>query len=197
MIRFVSVCVIIAGLLFSVIDTNASEITGIGYRIEQLRAQIESQIEKIRAAREQADSTVAVGQVRAVEQLVRSEEDLSRQIESLQQFRDQLRDQMRESQAEVHQVAKDWNSLFRQAFADIDAQLLETRGMLNRVNDVKRQVATDCAQDNSCGTAGQTVAPLIETTAAQRESVVSPASYVPEPPAPPPAPAVPPLATGG
>lgn len=190
-----NLCVIIVCFLLSVWYANASEIASIGYRIEQLRTQIESQIEKIRAAREQADSTMAVEQVRVVEQLVRSEEDLTRQIEALQQFREHLRDQMRESQAEVKQVAKDWNTLFGKAFAEIDEQIVATRNMLKRVSAVKEQITGDCLE-GSCREKKEPPSSPTETTGATKRQGLRArtSNYIPPPP--PPAPQAP-VAGGG
>jgi predicted nuclease with TOPRIM domain len=108
-----------------------------------MKQDLQIQVERIRRARETASSEMTLARIRIAEQLRRSEEDLSRQIESLERFREQMADQKGETDQAVVRMQKDWKQFIQQAFSDLDSQLRETNGLITQMEALRDRFDVD------------------------------------------------------
>jgi hypothetical protein len=139
---------LLLSLILAVIATastaaQASETIGIDSTISQMKQDLQIQVERIRRARETASSQMTLARIRIAEQLRRSEEDLSRQIESLERFREQMADQKGETDQAVVRMQKDWKQFIQQAFSDLDSQLRETNGLITQMETLRDRFDVD------------------------------------------------------
>jgi hypothetical protein len=86
---------------------------------------------------------MTLARIRIAEQLRRSEEDLSRQIESLERFREQMADQKGETDQAVVRMQKDWKLFIQQAFSDLDSQLRETNSLITQMETLRDKFDVD------------------------------------------------------
>jgi predicted nuclease with TOPRIM domain len=139
---------LLLSLILAVIATastaaQASETIGIDSTISQMKQDLQIQVERIRRARETASSQMTLARIRIAEQLRRSEEDLSRQIESLERFREQMADQKGETDQAVVRIQKDWKQFIQQAFSDLDSQLRETNSLITQMETLRDRFDVD------------------------------------------------------
>ena len=139
---------LLLSLILAVIATastaaQASGTIGIDSTISQMKQDLQIQVERIRRARETASSEMTLARIRIAEQLRRSEEDLSRQIESLERFREQMADQKGETDQAVVRMQKDWKQFIQQAFSDLDSQLRETNGLITQMEALRDRFDVD------------------------------------------------------
>ena len=140
--------IMLLSLILAVIATastaaQASGTIGIDSTISQMRQDLQIQVERIRRARETASSEMTLARIRIAEQLRRSEEDLSRQIESLERFREQMADQKGETDQAVVRMQKDWKQFIQQAFSDLDSQLRETNSLITQMETLRDKFDVD------------------------------------------------------
>lgn len=140
--------IMLLSLILAVIATastaaQASGTIGIDSTISQMRQDLQIQVERIRRARETASSEMTLARIRIAEQLRRSEEDLSRQIESLERFREQMADQKGETDQAVVRMQKDWKLFIQQAFSDLDSQLRETNSLITQMETLRDKFDVD------------------------------------------------------
>ncbi|AFM24194.1 hypothetical protein [Desulfomonile tiedjei] len=114
--------------------------SGVENRIQDTKTQIEAQIEKIREAREKAENEVVLAKIRVGEQLRRSEEELKRQLEVLDRFRDKLSDEKYETNQAVVAVQRDWSDLVQKACSDIEAQIDTTNSLISDLQGMRKQM---------------------------------------------------------
>ncbi len=140
--------ILLLSLILAVIATastaaQASGTIGIDSTISQMKQDLQIQVERIRRARENASSEMTLARIRIAEQLRRSEEDLSRQIESLERFREQMADQKGETDQAVVRMQKDWKQFIQQAFSDLDSQLRETNSLITQMETLRDRFDVD------------------------------------------------------
>jgi hypothetical protein len=140
--------IMLLGLILAVIATastaaQASVTIGIDSTISQMKQDLQIQVERIRRARENASSEMTLARIRIAEQLRRSEEDLSRQIESLERFREQMADQKGQTDQAVVQMQRDWKQFIQQAFSDLDSQLRETNSLITQMETLRDRFDVD------------------------------------------------------
>jgi len=140
--------IMLLSLILAVIATTstaaqASGTIGIDSTISQMKQDLQIQVERIRRARETASSEMTLARIRIAEQLRRSEEDLSRQIESLERFREQMADQKGETDQAVVRMQKDWKQFIQQAFSDLDSQLRETNSLITQMETLRDRFDVD------------------------------------------------------
>ena len=140
--------ILLLSLILAAISTastaaQASGTTGIDSTISQMKQDLQIQVERIRRARETASSEMTLARIRIAEQLRRSEEDLSRQIESLERFREQMADQKGETDQAVVRMQKDWKQFIQQAFSDLDSQLRETNSLITQMETLRDRFDVD------------------------------------------------------
>ena len=134
---------ILAAIATASTAAQASGTTGIDSTISQMKQDLQIQVERIRRARETASSEMTLARIRIAEQLRRSEEDLSRQIESLERFREQMADQKGETDQAVVRMQKDWKQFIQQAFSDLDSQLRETNSLITQMETLRDRFDVD------------------------------------------------------
>jgi hypothetical protein len=157
--RALFACIILT-LTVTVAPFAYVQAAGVEDKIRQTKEKIEAQIEKIKEAREKADSEMALAKMRIGEQLRKSQEDLSRQLEILERFREQLADQKSETAAALSDMQTNWASMIDKAFSDVDSQIEATNSLLCNMQNVGNSVgdgATDYAAGN-CSSASQPAA---------------------------------------
>jgi hypothetical protein len=136
-------CLILAAIATASTAAQAAGTTGIDSTISLMKQDLQIQVERIRRARETASSEMTLARIRIAEQLRRSEEDLSRQIESLERFREQMADQKGETDQAVVRMQKDWKQFIQQAFSDLDSQLRETNSLITQMETLRDRFDVD------------------------------------------------------
>jgi hypothetical protein len=139
---------LLLSLILAVIATastaaQASVTFGVDSSISQMKQDLQTQVERIKRARETASAQMTLARIRIAEQLRRSEEDLSRQIESLERFREQIADQRGETDQAVAQMQKNWKQFIQQAFSDLDSQLRETNNLITQMENLRDRFDAD------------------------------------------------------
>ncbi len=114
--------------------------SGVENRIQDTKTQIEAQIEKIREAREKAENEVVLAKIRVGEQLRKSEDELKRQLEVLDRFRDKLSDEKYEANQAVVAVQREWSDLVQKACSDIEAQIDTTNSLISDLQGMRKQI---------------------------------------------------------
>lgn len=113
---------------------------GVENRIQDTKTQIEAQIEKIREAREKTENEMILAKIRVGEQLRKSEEELKRQLEVLDRFRDKLSDDKYATKQEVAAVQRVWSDLVQKACSDIEAQIEMTNSLISDLQGMRKQM---------------------------------------------------------
>jgi chromosome segregation ATPase len=149
------ISIILAATATASLAAQSSVCAGIDSTISQMKQDLEIQIERIRKARETASSQMTLARLRIAEQLRRSEEDLSTQIESLERFREQMADQKDDTDQAVAQMQNDWKQFSQQAFSDLDSQLRDTNSLITEMENLRDRFDVDPEALNSPST-GQT-----------------------------------------
>lgn len=147
--------VILAATATMGMAAQSSVSTGMDSTISQMKQNLETQIERIRKARDTASSQMSLARIRIAEQLRRSEEDLTRQIESLERFREQMVDQKDDTDAAVAQMQNDWKQFIQQAFSDLDSQLRDTNSLIAQMESLRDRFDAD-SEGSSSPDNGQT-----------------------------------------
>jgi chromosome segregation ATPase len=98
---------------------------------------------------------MTLARLRIAEQLRRSEEDLTRQIESLERFREQMADQKDDTDRAVAQMQNDWKQFSQQAFSDLDSQLRDTNSLITQLENLRDRFDVD-PESLSGSSGGQT-----------------------------------------
>ncbi len=125
------------------IAAQSSVSIGLDSTISRMKQDLETQIERIRKARDTANSQMSLARIRIAEQLRRSEEDLTRQIESLERFREQMADQKDDTDQAVAQMQTDWKQFIQQAFSDLDSQLKDTNSLITQLETLRDKFDID------------------------------------------------------
>lgn len=102
--------------------------------IRALQLGLERQVERMTMARERANELITMTTMRSAAQLERSQEELQRQLEMLERFKEEFQERMRESQEAVERFKTDFPKLYADAFAQIDAQIRETQTLIARID---------------------------------------------------------------
>jgi hypothetical protein len=187
--RALFACIILT-LTVTVAPCAYAQAAGVEDKIRQTKEKIEAQIEKIREAREKADSEMALAKMRIGEQLRKSQDDLSRQLEILERFREQLVDQRSETAAALSDMQTNWAGMIDKAFSDVDSQIEAANSLLCNMQNVGDSVgdgATASAvstKTGNCSSGSQTAAVIPIQPAQQPEQTGDPASSPPSIPTP-------------
>lgn len=109
-------------------------------RIQSLKTEIQKQIERIKTSRDSTDSQLTLARLRIGEQIRRSEEDLTVQLEGLQRLRDQIKEQTGQAEQTVTRMKTDLSTLSTTALSDIETQLSQTIDLLDRMKRIREEV---------------------------------------------------------
>jgi hypothetical protein len=168
--------ILLIGVILAVTATvsmagQSSVSIGLDGTISQMKQDLETQIERIRKARDTASSQMSLARIRIAEQLRRSEEDLTRQIESLERFREQMADQKDDTDQAVAQMQSDWKQFVQQAFFDLDSQLRDTNSLITQLETLRDKFDLDSeaisipsSGQASSQTGAQSTAPTVTIT---------------------------------
>jgi hypothetical protein len=135
--------IILATAATASLAAQSSISIGLDGTISQIKQDLETQIERIQKARDTASSQMTLAKLRIAEQLRRSEEDLTRQIESLERFREQMADQKDDTDQAVAQMQNDWKQFIQQAFSDLDSQLKSTNSLITQMENLRDRFDVD------------------------------------------------------
>jgi hypothetical protein len=149
--------VVAAGTLWHGVSNCAAE-----NRFSSVQRAAEGQIERIKAARELAVERIELSQDRPFDQLMRSEEDLIRQIEILERIREQVQDQMQESELASRLMIPEAIQELCASLSEIEVQLSTTKALAKRIEALRqeaeaRAVSTGPRTDASPGGGGWNV----------------------------------------
>jgi hypothetical protein len=123
-------------------------------RVLKLKRSVESQVERVKAARERVDAKLTVSQIRSVEQLRRSQEELIRQSESSQRVRELLQEQLQESGSGDLQKDPEAAQQVYSAFADIEAEINQLRQLINQMDVAIKAAEATSGTDSGTSTGG-------------------------------------------
>jgi len=132
-------CLVIAFAIITVLPSAASDSESIDSSIGRIESQVEAQLEKIRRAREMADSRMSLARLRVEEQLRVAEEDLAAQAERLEMFREQLQGRIEETDRAMARMTTDWRQSMARAHERIRAQIRETNRLMGRLNELRNR----------------------------------------------------------
>lgn len=165
----------------------AADAPGIDGRIQLLKENVESQVEKIKLLREKSDAEMGLTRSRLTDQLNRNQEILLRQVEILERLRDQLNDKVTETEEASQNFQTSVKRSMSRSFAEINTQIRDTNVMLQQMEMVKEKVGDEPKKDACERQPDLTIVPIgIVTTAPQPdEGTPPPATPTGEAPAPP------------
>ncbi len=137
MIKLLAACITLIPFVLIGSIVSASNVTGADLKIDAIKQTLEVQLERIRNAREKADTQMSLAKVRIAERLRLSSEELTRQLEVLERLREQLSAGSGESQQAIDQFKSDWAGLLQTAFAEINSQVGQTNSLISQMESLK------------------------------------------------------------
>ncbi|MGO9569224.1 MAG: hypothetical protein ACLP5H_16945 [Desulfomonilaceae bacterium] len=173
------ISLILAATAMTSTAAQSSVTTGMDSTISQMKQDLQTQVERIRRARETASTQMTLARIRIAEQLRRSEEDLSRQIESLERFREQMADQKGQTDQAVVLMQKDWKQFIQQAFSDLDSQLRDTNSLITQMETLRDRFDVEPDELGDTQQEGQTMTPSAPQPMAPTITVTTPTATEP------------------
>ncbi len=123
-----------------------------------LKEKITTQIERIKANRELAESQILLAKTRIDEQIQRSEEQLALQLETLASLKELLNSQSSEAEASVKRIAGELVTFSGSALKDIEDQIAQTNQMLDKIRGLREEICNGCSSPTTSVTSpGTTV----------------------------------------
>jgi len=178
---FLLISLILAATANAGTAAQSSIAVGMDSTISQMKQDLQTQIERIRKARETASAQMTLARLRIAEQLRRSEEDLARQIESLERFREQMAEQKGETDQAMALMQRDWKQFVHQAFSDLEFQLKETNNLIEQMETIRdkfdvepEELGATNKERTVIPTGPQPVAPTITVTPPANPEPVTP-----------------------
>ncbi len=133
--------------------------------LSSIKDKISTQLEKIRATREYTDNQIILAKNRVEEEILRSEEQLALQLESLDLLKQDLQAQSVAAETSIQKMTTDLSSFSVGALKDIEDQAALTKTMLERLKALRGDVYSD---SSAAGATGAQVAsvylPLVMTS---------------------------------
>ncbi len=143
--KLVTALLLITSVTFVQTGSAISETGSIPAKLYQLETQLQSQLEKIKYAREVADHSASLAQIRIARELRRSEAAMERQIEILERLKEQMQDQIGESPSSFAAVPESWNKKLQSTIAGLVQQIHSNNLLLKRMESFREQVETETA----------------------------------------------------
>ena len=149
---------------------HAQSIMSIELQIERIKAQIEAQVEIMRAARESAEIRVEQAQMRVEEKLNLAQEEIDRQIALVETYRDSLSNNGQSGTEAVDRITSEWKQTLSNAYADMRVQMQKVDEMLSQLKALRDRVSlmrqtVSVLFGSSNGTAAPaSMSPLVTTT---------------------------------
>ena len=135
--KFLAACLAFAAFIVIGSTVLAADFTAADLKIDAIKQTLEVQLERIRNAREKADSQMSLARIRITERLRLSSEELTRQLEVLERLREQLSAGTGDSQQAIDQLRSNWAGLLETAFAEINSQVGQTNNLISQMEMLK------------------------------------------------------------
>jgi hypothetical protein len=147
-------------------------------QIDKLKTTIQTQIERIKNARDLTDAQLDLARLRIGEQIKRSEEDLALQVEQLERLKEQLQEQKTLADQTVTRMKTDVLTISTTALGNIDDQLNQTANLLDRMRKIREEITGQRDLLQSLDTsvkdpAGSTLEPSVSSPAPETLSTTS------------------------
>jgi DNA repair exonuclease SbcCD ATPase subunit len=185
----------------------ASDFVVVDFRIAQMEAQIEAQIERVKRAREEADVRAALAGFRVENQLRLAEERLMAQLERLELYQEQLGGKIGQKDAELRKLRRRLAETLARARERVKSEIARTGKVINKLKrmrdransalEEKGNTHRACADTGTAGLGDCSGCPSCtsdESSSGLSEEGSS-GAFHPAPPPPPPPP--PPRRSGG
>jgi hypothetical protein len=137
MIKKLAACLTFIALTTIGSSASAADFTAADLKIDAIKQTLEVQLERIRNAREQADTQMSLARMRIAERLRLSSEELARQLEVLERLREQLSAGTGDSQEAIDQLKSNWAQLLATAFAEINSQVSQTNDLISQMETLR------------------------------------------------------------
>ena len=126
-------------IAFTIIGSSASaaDFAAADLKMDAIKQTLELQLERIRNAREKADTQMSLARMRIAERLRLSSEEMARQLEVLQRLREQLSEGTGDSQQAIDQLRSNWAGLLDTAFAEINSQVSQTNDLISQMEALR------------------------------------------------------------
>ncbi len=141
-------------IAIAVISSAQAQSSEVENKIRQTQQKIDAQVEKINQARYQADSEMALAKLRIGEQLRRSQEDLARQTDILERYREQLAEQRADTEAALAEIRKSWSGQIDQAASEVEAGIQYTNSLINKMQTVNKDISDEAIGKDSAPSNG-------------------------------------------
>ncbi len=147
-------------------------------QIDKLKTTIQTQIERIKNARDLTDAQLDLARLRIGEQIKRSEEDLALQVEQLERLREQLQEQKTLADQTVTRMKTDVLTISTTVLGNIDDQLNQTANLLDRMRKIREEITGQRDLLESLDTSvkratGSTLQPSVSSPAPETISTTS------------------------
>ncbi len=137
------IATILAATAISSMAAQFCDSTCMDSKISQMKEDLQIQLERIRRARDTADSKMTLAKLRIAEQLRRSEDDLTGQIERLERYREQLTDQRSGNGQVASEMQQDWTRYVADAASNLHHQLQQTNDLIARMESLRDKFDVD------------------------------------------------------
>ncbi|MGD9818851.1 MAG: hypothetical protein AB7V04_09125 [Desulfomonilaceae bacterium] len=117
--------------------------------LSNLKEKISAQIERIKTTREFTQDKISMAKTRVEEEIIRSEEQLSLQLESLKELKEQLKAQAIELDVTLKKASQDFSTFSEGALRDIEDQITQTNSMIDKIKSLKTEICSDCSTTNA------------------------------------------------
>ncbi len=120
--------------------------------LSSIKEKISTQLEKIKATREYTDNQITLAKDRVQDQVLRSQEQLALQLESLDLLKQDLQAQSVTAETSIQKMTTDLSSFSAGALKEIEDQIALTKTMLERLQGLKGDISTDSSTAGSINT---------------------------------------------
>ncbi|MDD3472270.1 MAG: hypothetical protein PHS86_05775 [Syntrophaceae bacterium] len=114
-----------------------------------LKEKISAQIERIKTTREFTQDKISMAKTRVEEEIIRSEEQLTLQLESLKELKEQLKTQAIDLDVTLKKASQDFSTFSEGALRDIEDQISQTNSMIDKIKGLKTEICSDCSTTNA------------------------------------------------
>ena len=120
--------------------------------LSSIKEKISTQLEKIKATREYTDNQITLAKSRVQDEVLRSQEQLALQLESLDLLKQDLQAQSLTAENSIQKMTTDLSSFSVGALKEIEDQIALTKTMLERLQSLKGDVSSDSSSAGATNT---------------------------------------------
>lgn len=124
---------------------QSSQPTAIDANLWALKDKIESQIEKIKLAKTEAENDMELARLRMGEQLRRSEEKLALQIERLNQYQQTMNGQLDETTQALSKANEELHGLVQSVASQVNSHVDSVNSLIKRMRRTRKGISKDSA----------------------------------------------------